>query len=75
MPRTITAPAALSVLDSVPKPKNPTSCGSIWFCTIKRSTAFAAIVYTFSWRAGTRKLRPTTTWILSQEFPVQLHQS
>ena len=76
MPRTITAPAALSVLDSVPRPEEADrlrdrcrSAGSAaarrWPPSCRRSRG----------APGTRKLRPTTAWILSQELPVHSHQS
>ena len=44
MPLTMIAPAELSVLDSVPSPRNLIRSGSISYCLIRRMTAVAAIV-------------------------------
>jgi len=44
MPLTTMAPAELSVLDSVPSPRNFTRAGSMSYCVIRRMTAVAAMV-------------------------------
>ena len=69
----MTAPAELSVLDSVPSPRKRTRLGSTSYRSSSRRPAVAAMVYTLCPGPGMRNPVPTTARTLSQDVPVQSH--